>query len=54
MQNLISYVCKIAIGINIGIGCTGFYINESSLVFLSIINILLLSTHFIFKEEIKK
>jgi hypothetical protein len=54
MQNLFSFVCKVAIGINFGIGMVGIYTNQSSLIFLSIINVLLLSTHFIINEVLKK
>lgn len=54
MHNLITFLCQIAIIINVGIFIVGVLNSTISLACLSIINIALLSTRFIiFKGEEK-
>ena len=54
MHNLITTFCQAAIIVNLGLFWLGLSYNRSDIAFLSIINVALLSTHFIFKGDKKE
>lgn len=54
MENFVTTLCKVAIAINGGLLIVSIPYARADLACLSIINIALLSTHFLFKEEHKE